>query len=308
LALSAFNALDLCNCLAGISLFRVHVARTAAPVQGAQVGEELFEKCLEQACTESVMSTLTTIQMTQILEACKLVGCSGHPKLNNLFQALRSHIEAIPELMEAARSGHVPPPASMDTNRKPGDPVVRPPHGPVAEAAVKAFDNDRRSLISTWVIACIVASASDGSDAASELSQLLLPVMTDPGLLSFARRADIMLMLEALQHCPSATIMARLIGRAMQFDQFGSDADATGETEALVFSNVALERFTFREILSRVEKIGLALGPAAAQNPEFGPAIEALRNKVTECQQAAAASGPAEQQAEEEGQAAEDEL
>ena len=37
LALSAFNALDLCNCLAGISLFRVHVARTAAPVQGAQV-------------------------------------------------------------------------------------------------------------------------------------------------------------------------------------------------------------------------------------------------------------------------------
>ena len=37
-------------------------------------------------------------------------------------------------------------------------------------------------------------------------------------------------------------------------------------------------------------------------------AIEALRNKVTECQQAAAASGPAEQQAEEEGQAAEDEL
>ena len=55
-----------------------------------------------------------------------------------------------------------------------------------------------------------------------------------------------MLMLEALQHCPSATIMARLIGRAMQFDQFGSDADATGETEALVFSNVALERFTFR--------------------------------------------------------------
>merc|ERR1719329_1351181 len=83
---------------------------------------------------------------------------------------------------------------------------------------------------------------------------------------------------------------------------------AAGETEALVFSNVALERFTFREILSRVEKIGLALGPAAAQNPEFGPAIEALRNKVTECQQAAAASGPAEQQAEEEGQAAEDEL
>ena len=40
---------------------------------------------------------------SQILEACKLVGCSGHPKLNNLFQALRSHMETIPELMEAAR-------------------------------------------------------------------------------------------------------------------------------------------------------------------------------------------------------------
>ena len=37
-------------------------------------------------------------------------------------------------------------------------------------------------------------------------------------------------------------------------------------------------------------------------------AIEELRNKVMECQQAAAASGPAEQHAEEQGEAAEEEL
>ena len=38
LALSAFNALDLCNCLAGISLVRAHGARAAAPLQDAQAG------------------------------------------------------------------------------------------------------------------------------------------------------------------------------------------------------------------------------------------------------------------------------
>ena len=66
-------------------------------------------------------------------------------------------------------------------------------------------------------------------------------------------------------------------------------------------------------------KVDCAVGPysstaaalSSSSAPPFTPlaratAIEALRNKVTECQQAAAAS--AEQQAEEQGEAAEDEL
>jgi hypothetical protein len=294
LALGTFNALDLCNCLTGISLMRAHCGLAGA-AQGQQVvGEELFDQCLQQACKykfskksapqwlysvkilgvrrsllrhsarEAVVSTLSSIQMSQVLEACRHVDCVGDKRLTIIFEAIRRRLEAVPELVEAARSGYVP--AAVPDQIDPGDSKgVRPAHGAVAEAAVKAFDNDRRSLISTWVIASTAASTPGASESASVLSQLLIPVVSDLGLLSFARRADMLLMLEALelscswahvqhipahvQHNPSATIAARLIQRALQFDQFGDAEPGGGDTETGATGappSAGLVRFTFR--------------------------------------------------------------
>ncbi len=203
---------------------------------------------LRISAREAVVSTLSSIQMSQVLEACRLVDCMGDKRLTTIFETIRRRLEAVPELVEAARSGYVPP--AVPDQIDPGDPKgVRPAHGAVAAAAVKAFDNDRRSLISTWVIASSAASTPGAGESASVLAQLLVPVVTDLGLLSFARRADMMFMLEALQHNPSPTITARLIQRALQFDQFGDAEPGGGDTETGATGappSAGLVRFTFR--------------------------------------------------------------
>jgi hypothetical protein len=212
---------------------------------------------LRNSASEAAVSTLSSIQMSQVLEACRHVDCVGDKRLTTIFEAIRRRLEAVPELVEAARSGYVP--AAVPDQIDPGDPKgVRPAHGAVAEAAVKAFDNDRRSLISTWVIASTAASTPGAGESASVLAQLLIPVVSDLGLLSFARRADMMLMLEALQrsgswahvqHNPSATIAARLIQRALQFDQFGDAEPGGGDTETGATGappSAGLVRFSFR--------------------------------------------------------------
>ena len=148
-------------------------------------------------------------------------------RLESLLQQLTTRLELVPEVAAAAGTEAPLDQDGADTSAGgvQDEAEARPRTGAVAVAAVEAFQGDRRSLIHTWVVACMVAASPAGGPSAAKLAQLLLPAVADPGLLSYARRADVLLLMEALQACraPSAALAARVVRRALQFDEFTGD-------------------------------------------------------------------------------------
>ena len=253
----------------------------------------------------------------QVLEACKILGCLTDARLESLLLQLTTRLEQVPDV--AAAAGTEAPLDQDGAGTSAGgvqdEAQARPRTGAVADAAVQAFQGDRRSLIHTWVVACMVAASSAGGPSAAKLAQLLLPAVADPGLLSFARRADVLLLVEALQACraPSAALAARVVRRALQFDEFTGDevlhqrvarfasthaarmqhARAHTHSPALSLNTqvpyLGLVRFTFAEQLQRIETM-----PALdVNNPELTAAMAALRDKVASVKAAGGAKGGA---------------
>ena len=253
----------------------------------------------------------------QVLEACKILGCLTDARLESLLLQLTTRLEQVPDV--AAAAGTEAPLDQDGAGTSAGgvqdEAQARPRTGAVADAAVQAFQGDRRSLIHTWVVACMVAASSAGGPSAAKLAQLLLPAVADPGLLSFARRADVLLLVEALQACraPSAALAARVVRRALQFDEFTGDevlhqrvarfasthaartqhARAHTHSPALSLNtqvpHLGLVRFTFAEQLQRIE----AMPALDVNNPELTAAMAALRDKVASVKAAGGAKGGA---------------
>ena len=253
----------------------------------------------------------------QVLEACKILGCLTDARLESLLLQLTTRLEQVPDV--AAAAGTEAPLDQDGTGTSAGgvqdEAQARPRTGAVADAAVQAFQGDRRSLIHTWVVACMVAASPAGGPSAAKLAQLLLPAVADPGLLSFARRADVLLLVEALQACraPSAALAARVVRRALQFDEFTGDevlhqrvarfasthaartqhARAHTHSPALSLNtqvpHLGLVRFTFAEQLQRIE----AMPALDVNNPELTAAMAALRDKVASVKAAGGAKGGA---------------
>ena len=253
----------------------------------------------------------------QVLEACKILGCLTDARLESLLLQLTTRLEQVPDV--AAAAGTEAPLDQDGAGTSAGgvqdEAQARPRTGAVADAAVQAFQGDRRSLIHTWVVACTVAASPAGGPSAAKLAQLLLPAVADPGLLSFARRADVLLLVEALQACraPSAALAARVLRRALQFDEFTGDevlhqrvarfasthaartqhARAHTHSPALSLNtqvpHLGLVRFTFAEQLQRIE----AMPALDVNNPELTAAMAALRDKVASVKAAGGAKGGA---------------
>ena len=260
---------------------------------------------------------MSTAVRHQVLEACKILGCLTDARLESLLLQLTTRLEQVPDV--AAAAGTEAPLDQDGAGTSAGgvqdEAQARPRTGAVADAAVQAFQGDRRSLIHTWVVACMVAASSAGGPSAAKLAQLLLPAVADPGLLSFARRADVLLLVEALQACraPSAALAARVVRRALQFDEFTGDevlhqrvarfasthaartqhARAHTHSPALSLNtqvpHLGLVRFTFAEQLQRIE----AMPALDVNNPELTAAMAALRDKVASVKAAGGAKGGA---------------
>jgi hypothetical protein len=77
------------------------------------VGAELFDHCLQRACNKELADSFSNAHVSQVLEACRMAGCTGDARLEGLFQVVSARVKAVPELasgagsIDAGRNGEV---------------------------------------------------------------------------------------------------------------------------------------------------------------------------------------------------------
>ena len=68
------------------------------------VGTELFDHCLQRACNKEFADSFSNAHVSQVLEACRMAGCTGDARLEGLFQVVSARVKAVPELAAGAGS------------------------------------------------------------------------------------------------------------------------------------------------------------------------------------------------------------